>query len=202
MGVEERWEKLKAALIDKRSKLGETQSLQQFSRDADEADAWMVDKLQHATDSCYKDAANIQSKHQKHEALEAELMTNRERIEAIISADQNLIDSNQCQDSEEAVKARIQALSDEWKNLQQKSNEKGTKLKDANEQHSFVIAAKDLQFWVSEVETLLDNDDLGKDVPSVGKLLKKQDRVEADVVAHEEMAKELDRNAQDLLDKM
>ena len=34
--VLDRWRNLKEALIEKRSKLGESQTLQQFSRDADE----------------------------------------------------------------------------------------------------------------------------------------------------------------------
>ena len=55
-----RWQKLREALIEKRSKLGETQSLQRFCRDADEADAWIVDKMQYATDTSYKDTTNIQ----------------------------------------------------------------------------------------------------------------------------------------------
>ena len=41
-----RWQKLKEALIEKRSKLGESQTLQQFSRDADEIENWMLEKLQ------------------------------------------------------------------------------------------------------------------------------------------------------------
>ena len=48
------------ALIDKRSRLGETQSLQQFSRDADEANAWINEKLQTTLDESYKDPTNIQ----------------------------------------------------------------------------------------------------------------------------------------------
>ncbi len=32
--------------IEKRSKLGESQTLQQFSRDADEIENWMLEKLQ------------------------------------------------------------------------------------------------------------------------------------------------------------
>ncbi len=35
-----RWQELKEALIQKRSKLGESQTLQQFSRDADEIENW------------------------------------------------------------------------------------------------------------------------------------------------------------------
>lgn len=55
-----RWSKLKDALIDNRSKLGEAQTLQQFSRDADEMENWLQEKLQIASDESYKDPANIQ----------------------------------------------------------------------------------------------------------------------------------------------
>ena len=68
--VLERWEKLKEALIEKRAQLGESQTLQQFSRDADEIETWMLEKLQLAQEENYKDPANIQSKHQKHQAFE------------------------------------------------------------------------------------------------------------------------------------
>ena len=68
-----RWQDLKEALIEKRSKLGESQTLQQFSRDADEIENWMLEKLQLAEEESYKDPANIQSKHQKHQAFEAEV---------------------------------------------------------------------------------------------------------------------------------
>lgn len=77
--VIDRWEKLKEALIEQRSRLGESQTLQQFSRDADEIENWIGEKLQFATEESYKDPANIQSKHQKHQAFEAELAANADR---------------------------------------------------------------------------------------------------------------------------
>lgn len=55
-----RWARLKDALIDKRSKLGESQTLQQFSRDADEIENWILEKLQVAQEESYKDPTNIQ----------------------------------------------------------------------------------------------------------------------------------------------
>lgn len=51
---------MKDALIDNRSKLGEAQTLQQFSRDADEMENWLQEKLQIAMDESYKDPSNIQ----------------------------------------------------------------------------------------------------------------------------------------------
>nr|CAB3266545.1 spectrin alpha chain, non-erythrocytic 1 [Phallusia mammillata] len=196
-----RWQKLKSALIDKRSRLGETQTLQQFSRDADEAEAWIADKLQTASDDSYKDPSNIQSKHQKHQAFEAELDANKERIHGVMNVGQQLIDTHQCAGSEDAVQGRIQKLEQDWNNLLNKSSEKGDKLKEANQQQNFITAVKDLEFWMSEVEAVLASEDVGKDVTSVSNLLKKQKLLEADVDAHEDRAKELSRHAGLLLEK-
>lgn len=52
--VLERWQHLKEALFKKRFKLGESQTLQQFSRDADELENWIAEKLQLATEESYK----------------------------------------------------------------------------------------------------------------------------------------------------
>ncbi len=84
-----RWEQLKKALIEKRSKLGESHTLQQFSRDADEVEAWITEKVQVATDESYLDPSNIQSKHQKHQAFEAEIAANAERIQAVMAVGQS-----------------------------------------------------------------------------------------------------------------
>lgn len=47
---------------------------------------------------------NIQSKHQKHQAFEAELNANTERLHNIMNAGENLIEANQCAGNDEAVK--------------------------------------------------------------------------------------------------
>ena len=88
-GILDRWTKLKEALIEKRSKLGESQTLQQFSRDADEIETWIQEKLQIAQEESYKDPTNIQSKHQKQQAFEAELAANSDRIATLIGAGQS-----------------------------------------------------------------------------------------------------------------
>ena len=58
--VLERWQKLRQALLEHRSKLGESQTLQDFSRDADEIEAWIIEKLAATSDEAVKDATNIQ----------------------------------------------------------------------------------------------------------------------------------------------
>lgn len=85
MDVLDRWQRLKEAMIEKRSRLGESQTLQQFSRDADEVENWITEKLQTAAEETYKDPSNIQSKHQKHQAFEAELAAHADRIQGVLS---------------------------------------------------------------------------------------------------------------------
>jgi len=168
-----RWEHLKEALIEKRSKLGESQTLQQFSRDADEIENWMLEKLQLAEEESYKDPANIQSKHKKHEAFEAELAANADRIETVLKMGQKLIENRKCSGSEEAVQQRLEMISEQWETLTKKTSEKSMKLKEANRQRTFIAAVKDLDFWLGEVDSLLSTDESGKDLASVQNLTKK-----------------------------
>ena len=53
------WSKLKSAMGKWRSLLGQSQSLQHFKREADEAAAWMGEKMQVACDDSYKDPTNL-----------------------------------------------------------------------------------------------------------------------------------------------
>ena len=53
------WSKLKSAMVAWRQKLGQSQSMQHFKREADEAAAWMGEKMQIACDESYKDPTNL-----------------------------------------------------------------------------------------------------------------------------------------------
>uniref|UniRef100_A0A0N5ANF9 Spectrin alpha chain n=1 Tax=Syphacia muris TaxID=451379 RepID=A0A0N5ANF9_9BILA len=195
-----RWDSLKSALIEKRSKLGESQTLQQFSRDADEIENWMAEKFQTAQEETYRDPSHIQQKHQKQQAFEAELAANADRIATLITAGQNLIDSSKCSGGEDAVSQRLKALNDQWELLVKTTSEKSKRLQEANKQKSFMAGVKDLEFWLGEVETLLSSDDYGKDLASIENLLKKHQLLEADINAHDDRINEMNAQADSLLE--
>jgi len=197
--VLDRWKKLKEALIEKRAQLGESQTLQQFSRDADEIETWMLEKLQVAQEEVGKDPANIQSKHQKHQAFEAELAANSDRVQSVLAMGQNLIDRRKCSGSEEAVQNRLESIHEQWEILTQKTSERSMKLKEANRQRTFIAAVKDLDFWLGEIESLLNTDENGKDLASVQNLMKKHQLVEADIIAHEDRIKDMNEQADSLV---
>ncbi|KAH9498945.1 hypothetical protein Btru_003975 [Bulinus truncatus] len=193
--VLDRWSKLKDALIENRSKLGEAQTLQQFSRDADEMENWLQEKIQIALDESYKDPTNIQSKHQKHQAFEAELAANADRLQFLLTTGQNLIEKRQCAGSEDAVQNRLESLLSQWEDLVAKSAEKSEKLKEASRQQTYNAGVKDIDFWLGEVEQMLASEDYGKDLASVQNLLKKHQLMEADIAAHEDRIKDLNNQA-------
>jgi spectrin alpha len=101
------------------------------------------------------------------------------------------IDRKKCAGSEEAVIHRLQSISEQWEILTQKTSEKSMKLKEANRQRTFIAAIKDLDFWLGEVESLLNTDDHGKDLASVQNLMKKHQLVEADIMSHEDRIKDM-----------
>merc|ERR1711976_1076890 len=113
---------------------------------------------------------------------------------------ENLIDRNQCAGSEDAVKQRLESISSQKEVLWMKTTEKSMKLKEANRQRTFIAAVKDLDFWLGEVESLLTTDEVGKDLASVQNLMKKHQLVEADIIAHEDRIKDMNEQAESLVD--
>ncbi|XP_064649219.1 spectrin alpha chain-like isoform X2 [Lineus longissimus] len=198
--VLERWSHLKDALIEDRAKLGEAQSLQAFSRDADEMESWITERMKLAVEESYRDPTNVQSKHQKHQAFEAELAANSERLQMVLNMGQNLVDGDGCMGTDDAVKARIVNLTEQWEYLVTKSTEKSEKLKEANRQAVYNAAVKDMEFWLDEVEHVIQSDDYGKDLASVQNLNKKHQILEADVEAHQDRMNELNRVADEFVE--
>eukprot|EP00042_Codosiga_hollandica_P029214 m.159345 g.159345 ORF g.159345 m.159345 type:complete len:2437 (+) comp53015_c0_seq1:84-7394(+) len=182
--VTDRWQSVSQLSNARRGKLGDALRLQQFLRDADEADAWMNEKLQSATDASYRDPTNLQGKLQKHQAFEAEVAANEDRIAAVIKTGEDLAKEGFAES--DAITSRIALVNSHWADLCGNSKDKGQKLKEANNQQQFNYNVEDVEFWLSEVELLLSSKDHGKDLASVQNLLKKHQLVETDVAAHKD----------------
>ncbi|CAF3226908.1 unnamed protein product [Rotaria socialis] len=199
-GVLDRWTRLRQAMMEYRSRLGESQTLQDFSRDAEEIEAWIADKLAAASDEPVKETQNLQSKSQKHQAFVAELAANTDRIQSIIGMGKGLIDSRKCAGLETTVDNRLQQIIEQWEFLVQKSSDKSLKLKEASRQQTFNAGVKDVEFWLGEIENQLVNDDVGRDLTSVQNMLKKQQLLENDITNHESAIIELNKTADEFIE--
>ena len=56
-----------------------------------QVNSWIHEKLQTATDDTYKEPTNLEGKMQKHQAFEAEISTNKARMDAVCKV--TMIDS-------------------------------------------------------------------------------------------------------------
>lgn len=54
---------------------------------------WISERLQMVGDEALKDPTNIQAKHQKHQAFEAEMAANQDRVQALLTVGQSKYDS-------------------------------------------------------------------------------------------------------------
>uniref|UniRef100_A0A8C4WXB9 Spectrin alpha, non-erythrocytic 1 n=1 Tax=Eptatretus burgeri TaxID=7764 RepID=A0A8C4WXB9_EPTBU len=168
----------------RRAALEDSFSLQQFFRDADELKSWVVEKMKTAADESYKDPTNLQGKVQKHQAFEAELTANQSRLERLESSGQKLIDAKHYASDE--VQDRLNEVQDLWRHLQEASELKGIKLREASQQQQFNRNVEDVELWLYELEGHLASEDYGKDLTSVQNLQRKHALLEADVTAHQD----------------
>ncbi len=88
-------------------------------------------------------------------------------------------------DQEPDISEQIDTLQDQWSALLTANAEKTQKLREANQQQQFNEAAKDMDFWLGEVEAQLSSEDVGRDLAGVQSLLKKHQLVTADITARE-----------------
>ena len=113
---------------------------------------------------------------------------------------ENLINNKKCAGNENAVKDRLQYITEQWNVLIEKTQEKTLKLKEANKRRDFNAAVKDLDFWLSEIESLLKTDETGKDLASVQSLIKKHQNLDADILARDERIKDMNTLADSLIE--
>ena len=131
---------------------------------------WIKEKYQLACDESYRDLSNLLPKLQKHQALEAELKTNKDRLDDINKTGTGLVKDGHFAAPE--IKSTLKDLNSEWDRLDDKVKDKGTKLRQAAQQELFNKALEDANAKLAEMEKLVSSDDIGKDLRSVRDLLK------------------------------
>jgi spectrin alpha len=196
--IYERWERLKTAMSENKKQLGDVQTLHAFIRDADEMEIWINEKMQQTAD-LGPDVINVQAKHQRHEAFQAELAANAERLQNILAAGTKLKEKGQCQGEEAVVDQRMEALTAAWEKLVNRTAEKTAKLQEAHRQAAYTAGLKELDFWLGEAENALAIPDLGRDLASVDSLMSKHQVMLAEIDAYAERIKDLNEQADEFL---
>ncbi|GFT80923.1 spectrin beta chain, non-erythrocytic 5 [Nephila pilipes] len=180
--VKQKAEQRKALLLS-------SHAFQEFRTDVNELSAWIQEKLKTASDESYRDLTNLERKLQKHEAFEAELKANSERLDVINKNGQSLLTGGHY--AGDKIEALLNQVNKQWEELCAKTVEKGKKLREANAQHTYNRTLEDAKTKLDELENSLASDDLGHDLRSVKKLLNRHQMLENELLTWETKVTEL-----------
>lgn len=145
---------------------------------------WLTQKLQVSGDENYRDPSNLRSKIQKHITFDAEILANRNRIQAVADEGQYLISSGNF--ASEEIQQRLDDLENDWKHLRELSQLKRDRLDDAYQALLFDRLLDEFVIWSEEVGVNLQSTDYGRDLTSVNNLLKRHTMLENDIQQHSE----------------
>uniref|UniRef100_T1JWD5 Uncharacterized protein n=1 Tax=Tetranychus urticae TaxID=32264 RepID=T1JWD5_TETUR len=165
-----RYQRFKEEAKEKRSLLEDSKRFQYFKRDADELESWILEKLQTASDESYKDPTNLQTKIQKHQAFEAEVITHR-----------------------------LDELHRLWELLLSKLTEKGLKLQQALVLQQFNRQCDEVMFWINDKEAFVTSDEMGQDLEHVEVLQRKFDEFQKEMAIQEFRVQEVTKQADKLV---
>ncbi|KAK5886954.1 hypothetical protein CesoFtcFv8_017933 [Champsocephalus esox] len=153
--------------------------LQQFLSSSYQVCVWLNERNAVALDESWREPTNLQAKLLKHQSFEAEILANRYRVDTLTKESEKLLSDSRSADVK--VRPRLRELTDSWDALIQNCKEKKTRLQEAYQALQFQRSLDDMEQSVGSVESELNNEDCGSDLPSVSRLLKALQGLEEEV---------------------
>ncbi|NXE64048.1 SPTN5 protein, partial [Calcarius ornatus] len=178
----------------RRHLLEESRLLQKFLKNSFEVAAWINEKNSIAQDDSWKDPSNLQTKLQRHQAFQAEIMANRNHFDSIKSEGEKMLHERHY--APEAIQSRLQEMEELWEELLASCQDKWTKLQDAYKGLHFQRNVEDTEKWLEGVENDLKAPYNDNDLVVLNSHLKKQEELEEDIAAHRDRLQELVVTAQ------
>ncbi|XP_027498276.1 spectrin beta chain, non-erythrocytic 5 [Corapipo altera] len=189
-----RKERLLENAAARRHLLEESRLLQKFLRNSFEVAAWINEKNSIAQDDSWKDPSNLQTKLQKHQTFQAEIMANKNHLDSIKSEGEKML--HERHHASEAIQSRLQEMDELWEELLASCQEKWTKLQDAYKGLHFQRSVEDTEKWLEGVENELKAPYSSNDLVVLNSHLKKQEELEEHIAGHRDQVQELVVTAQ------
>ncbi|XP_069714086.1 spectrin beta chain, non-erythrocytic 5 [Phaenicophaeus curvirostris] len=194
LAVLNRKEKLLENAAARRYLLEKSRLLQKWLRNSFEVAAWINEKNSIAQDDSWKDPSNLQTKLQKHQTFQAEIMANRNRLDCIKSEGEKMLIERHY--APEAIHSRLQEMEELWEELLASCQDKQAKLQDAYKGLHFQRSIEDMEKWLDDVENELKASYSNNDLVVLNSHLKKQKELEEDIASHRDRLQELVVTAQ------
>ncbi|ESO00328.1 hypothetical protein HELRODRAFT_93054, partial [Helobdella robusta] len=129
--VMNRWEKVKQQTTLRLQKLNDSKDYQQFLLAVHDVTSWINEKMQTALDESYNDPSNLQGKIQKNQAFQAEVLTNRSRVDVVMKEGDKFVSKQHY--ASDVIREKMMELEGLWKDLLDATEEKKRRLLEAYE---------------------------------------------------------------------
>uniref|UniRef100_A0ABD2X9X6 Spectrin beta chain n=1 Tax=Trichogramma kaykai TaxID=54128 RepID=A0ABD2X9X6_9HYME len=170
--------------------------LQMFLQDCEELGEWIQEKHITAQDESYRSAKTVHSKWTRHQAFEAEIASNKDRLQQLQIAADELI--NQKPELTEIIQPKVAELDGSFNELETTTKDKGERLFDANREVLIHQTCDDIDSWMNDLEKQIESTDTGSDLASVNILMQKQQMIETQMAVKARQVTELDKQAEHL----
>ncbi|XP_072545910.1 spectrin beta chain, non-erythrocytic 5 [Salminus brasiliensis] len=175
--------------------LEESFQLQKFLEGTYEVCSWLNEKKSVAQDESWRDPINLQAKLLKHQSFEAEILANRNSVEALTKEGEKMLTAGH--PAKNKIKPKTKEISDGWEQLLTNCKEKKSRLMEAYQALQFQRSLDDVEVWLDSVEAEVSKEDCGEDLASVNMLLKALQELEEVVDGHLEKVQGLVDTAKD-----
>lgn len=170
--------------------------LQHFLQDCEQLSEWIQEKYITAQDDTYRSAKTIHSKWTRHQAFEAEVAANKDRLVKICQDGKSLMSEKR--DWSPVIHPRLEELEQQFQALEDATKEKGERLFDANRQVLYLQTCDDIDSWISDLEHQVLTAETGQDLTSVNLILQKQQIIETQMAIKAKQVTELQTQAEHL----
>eukprot|EP00794_Sanderia_malayensis_P017767 gene17767-19542_t len=170
---------------------------QQFRTDVEEFLSWVDDKLAIVSDECHRDLSNLQSKILKHQALQAEVISNQVAKNRLEEIGEGMLTNAHA--SADDINELLDMLEEKWEELEQSSKTKQINLEQATKARSVLNEINDFEMWCNQTQNALSSKDCGDDLASVRFFNNKHQLQEKDIEQHGSDLKQLELQVQQML---
>lgn len=180
--------------MDQHEKLKNQLKLHEFQQDLDELMEWIQEKHIIAQDETYRSTKTIHSKWTRHQAFEAEIAANKQRLFEAQKAGEELM--RERPEFAEIIQPKLNNLNEHFEVLETTSKDKGAQLFDANREVLVQQTCDDIDSYLTELEKQIVNPDTGNDLTSVNILMQKQQVIQTQMAVKARQVNEMDKQAE------
>ena len=180
--------------LELHEKLKNQVKLHEFLQDLEELNEWVQEKSLLAREDTYRTAKTVHSKWTRHQAFEAEIAANKERLHEAEKAAQDIMAEKP--EFREIIAPKLQDLGKHFDDLEETTKEKGAMLFDAKRETIVQQSVDDIDSWMDDLEKQIVNPDTGSDLTSVNILMQKQQVIQTQMALKAKQVDELDKQTE------